>query len=404
MKDEMKQTVSLAGPKLSRPVFNAIVVILVAALLNLTVGCTGTPRYTRRTGVDSEVQNMVGDPKKSVYLHNNDEILHLSNVTVKDSVVSAMVTGTADNFNGYYLLTSRDGTSTNIKIPDQNIMDLFVTKYNTDGGGNITFNFSDVRKIIYSVSEIDVVASVLAGAAIVAGVYMLVGLVALAMKGQSCPFVYVHQQGQYKFIGEIYSGSTYPSLERHDYLALGDLESTDGQYRIKIANKVREIQHTNLAELVVIDHSKNSRVIMDKNGACQTLSSIQNPVKAVNLRGKDVSLELSTQDSLSYCGEGQTDQQTETDGVVLTFERPAGANTAKLLLRAKNNLWLDYTFKRFHQLFGSHYQKWVDKQSNAPADSIRKWMTDQNIPLAVSLKKNGRWERVDHFNLPGPMA
>lgn len=401
MNTEMKPTVSLTGPRLPRPVFNGMVLFLAAAMLNLTLGCTNAPRYTWRTDIDSEAKSVAGDPQKSVYLHSNDEILHLSYVTVKDSVFSAMVTGKAESFNGFYLLTSRDGSTANIKIPDPNVVDIFSTKYYTDSAGNIIVKFGDVRKIIYSVSEINVGASILAGAAVI---FLLTIFIAASQKGQSCPFVYTYEGGQYKFIGEIYSGATYPSLERHDNLALGDLESTDGQYRIKIANKVKEIQHTNLAELVVVDHPTGTKVVMDKNGVCQTLGSIQAPVKAVNLRGKDVSLELSKQDTLSYTGDGTPEQQSETDGVVLTFDRPAGADSAKLLIKAKNNLWIDYTFKRFHELFGSYYHKWEDRQLKVPGDSISSWMAAQGVYLQVSLKKNGAWERVDQFNLPGPMA
>ncbi|MBI5806456.1 hypothetical protein HZA73_10500 [candidate division TA06 bacterium] len=401
MNDEKKQTVSLAGSKISRPVFNALALVLVAALLNLTLGCTGNPSYVRRNEVDSEVQSMVINQGKSVYLHTNDDILHLSWVTAKDSVFSAKAIGTADNFVGYYLVTNRDGSSTHVNIPDPNMVDIYVTKYDKDSLGNISFKFSDVRKVLYSVSEIDIASSIVAGAGIGLCIFVLI---ALSAKGESCPFIYAYENGQYKFIGEIYSGATYPSLERHDYLALGGLQPTDGQYRIKIANKVKEIQHTNLAELVVVDHPRDTKVVMDKNGACQTMSKIQAPVQAVNLRGKDVRLELSNQDTISYSGEGAIESQTETDGVVLTFDRPAGAGSAKLLLRAKNNLWIDYTFKRFHELFGSYYHKWEDRQLKVSGDSISSWMAAQGVFLQVFLKKNGVWERVDQFNLPGPMA
>jgi hypothetical protein len=406
MSDEMKKTVSMAGSKLPRPVYNGIVLLLVAALLNLTLGCTNNTRFTKRAGEDIVITDHVQDPTKIILLHshNGDPILHLSVVTVKDSLIKVMPAGTVEVRGEHYYYPSSDGMVKWMKTDDPRVVKVTVNKYTKVSNAEVTFMLGDIAKIDYTVSEVDIAASILAGAAMVAGVFFLIAVIELATKGLSCPFVYVYEQGQYKFIGEIYSGATYPSLERHDYLALGDLGSTDGQYRIKIANKVKEIQNTNLAELVVIDHPQGSRAVMDKNGDCQTFSSLQNPVKAVNLKGKDVSLELSKQDTLSYSGDGTPDQQAETDGVVLTFDRPAGADSAKLLLKAKNNLWLDYTFKRFHEFFGSYYHKWEAQQSKVPGDSISNWMAAQGVFLQVSLKKNGAWERVDQFNLPGPMA
>jgi hypothetical protein len=404
MKDEMKQTVSLTGPKLSRPVFNGIALLLVAALLNLTLGCTNNMRYTTGAGNDMEIEKSIKDPYKIFLLHSDGEILSISPLTIKDSLVTCWMTGRVEYGNGYYIVTSRDGVTHQVKTPDSKAVDLYVSGYDRLNDDKISFKLGDIKKIDYTVSEIDIGATLLAGIGLVAGAYLLLILVLMIMKGESCPFIYAYENGEYKFVGEIFSGATYPSLERHDYLALGDLESTDGQYRIKIANKVKEIQHTNLAELVVVDHPRDTKVVMDKNGTCQTLGSIQNPVKAVNLRGKDVSLELSKQDTLSYSGEGAPDQQAEKDGVVLTFERPAGADNAKLIIKAKNNLWLDYTFKCFHELFGSYYHKWEVRQSKVPGDSISNWMAAQGVFLQVSLKKNGVWERVEQFNLPGPMA
>ena len=406
MKDEKKQTVSLTGPKLSRPVFNGIALLLVAALLNLTLGCTNNTHYTKWAGEDMVITDHAKDPYKIILLHSysGDPILHISDVSVKDSLITAMPTGTVEVRDEHYYFPSSDGMVKGMKTDDPRVVRVTVNKYTKASNKEVTFKLGDIKKIDYTVSEIDIAGTILAGAAMVAGVFLLIVVIELATKGLSCPFVYVYEQGQYKFIGEIFSGATYPSLERHDYLALGDLEATDGQYRIKIANKVKEIQHTNLAELVVVDHPRDTKVIMDKNGNCQTMGKIQAPVQAVNLRGKDVRLELSKQDTISYSGEGAIESQTETDGVVITFDRPAGADSAKLLLKAKNNLWIDYTFKRFHELFGSYYHRWEERQLKVTGDSISNWMAAQGVYLQVSLKKNGIWERVDQFNLPGPMA
>jgi hypothetical protein len=405
MKVRQDRTLSPAGIRIPKSFSSWIIVFLSASVLNLTLGCSNNVRYTKRPEHQGELSAQINDRSKIILLQGQENTFYVSPVMGKGDTVMCWITGKVADQENHYKFTYRDGSSQLFKKNDPHLIKLYVAEYQTQTGNDkLFFTLDQVRRLDYTVSEIDVASSILAGAAIVAGVAVVGFLIALSMKGQSCPFVYSYEKGEYAFVGEIYSGATYPSLERHDYLALGDPELKDGQYSFKIANKVKEIQHTNLAELMVVDHPAGTKAVMDKNGQCHLLGKVMGPVSAVNLKGADVGMEMSGEDTLSYCGKGTAADQTETDGVVLTFERPEGTTSAKLLIRAKNSLWLDYTFKRFHDRFGSAYQRWRDKQSRTPGDSIRRWMVEQNIPLAVSLKKGGSWQRIDQFNLPGPMA
>jgi len=240
----------------------------------------------------------------------------------------------------------------------------------------------------------------LAVSAVVAGIIYII----ILLTKTSCPFIYTFDGERYEFAGEIYSGTTYPPLERHDYLPLPALKAVDGKYRIKIANEVREIQHTNLAELWVIDHPVGAEVLVDKYGAAHTFTEPQSPSTAVTVQGKDVAALIAAADGSIYMGEVPEKINADVDGVIMTFDRPPEARRAKLLVQAKNTFWLDYVYGEACELFGETYADWYEKQKEAPAEELRQWSLDQGIPLAVYVDHGGVWRLVDYYEVSGPMA
>jgi hypothetical protein len=222
----------------------------------------------------------------------------------------------------------------------------------------------------------------------------------------SCPYIYVNNGSEYVFTGEIYSGSIYAPLERHDYLVLPDLVEVDGKYLLMISNELQEIQHTNLAELIVIDHPMQSEVLIDKYGNYQTASTIHSPLTATNLLGSDILAEIKNRDSISYCGIPPTQEKEVplTDNITLTFDLPGEMEHGKLFIRARNSLWLDYVYKKFHGLLGSYSETWTKKQNNSDTEDFTKWSLSQKIPLSIYVERNGEWVFCDYFNMAGPMA
>lgn len=195
----------------------------------------------------------------------------------------------------------------------------------------------------------------------------------------------MYDGSSYQFVGEIYSGAIYPSLERHDYIPLPDLNPGHTDYNIKMTNEVHEIQHTNLIELNVFDHPEGTNVLVDKYGKYQTTSNLQTPLEATNLKGRNILDILKEKDTLSYYGEEPGKDPALTDGIILKFKRSQNANTAKLVVKAKNTYWLE-------------------KQETVSAKKMKNWMLEQKIPLSLYIEKNGRWKFVDYYNIVGPMA
>jgi len=244
------------------------------------------------------------------------------------------------------------------------------------------------------------IALVVLTTAAIAGVIFLI----ILLTKESCPFIYVYDGDSFEFTGEIYSGAIYPHLERDDYLPLPTLTPVDDEYVLKMANMVREIQYTNLTELLIIDHPLNTKVLIDKYGEYHTFKDLQAPISAVNSTQNDVLPELVNRDSLKYFGDVNEDTDLAMDYVVMNFKRPQKTDTAELVLRAKNSFWLDHIFGQFFELFGDDYSKWVENQRDQAEKSKKNWALEQGIPLSVYLEKNGEWQFMDYFNVVGPVA
>lgn len=238
--------------------------------------------------------------------------------------------------------------------------------------------------------------------------YVAAGFVlALAVVGDKdgCPFVYALNPDGTVFEGELYSGATHPQLERHDWLPMPHLQPNGAEYRIRLANKAKEIQHTNLLELVAVDCPHGAEALYDQRGQLHTLLHPQAPTRAIDFDGNDALAQIEKADTLTWWGSPQNDRPRADQGLMLTFDRPAGTTKAKLAVRAKNTYWLDHLYGQFLDEFGQ-YAPQIRKQSLQKSGAeLARWAEQQNLPLGVSVETSpGRWDRVGSFQLAGPMA
>jgi hypothetical protein len=266
-------------------------------------------------------------------------------------------------------------------------------------GNIISVPAANIAKL--EVYKVDVGRSLLAGAGIVYGALVVVAIIILLTKEVSCPFVYSEAGADINMEGEIYSGATAIPLERDDYLKLKSLRPVDDQYRIRITNEVKEIQNTNLAELLVFDHPADAEILVDKYGVARSVSDIKKPVTAFNAYGRSLLPELSGCDNERYFSEIRNDNLL-LDTISLSFERPEQSTHGKLVISAKNTMWLDYMFARLSDMFGNRHDEWVKRRNNRSREELLQWSLDQGIPLAVYLETGSGLEFVDYYNVPGP--
>ncbi len=248
--------------------------------------------------------------------------------------------------------------------------------------------------------------STLVGLGIYSVVMTLLVVLALALLiealSSSCPFVYAFDGEGYTLEGEIYAGAVFPSLEREDWLALPSLREQNGEYLLKLATEVREIEYTNLAELQVVDHPLGTELVADSEGNFHTIGQTAPPLTAVSLAGNDVLAMMKGRDDARWLGESLFSEDLNVDSVVLSFANESHASSAKLLLRAKNSLWLDNVLVEGMDLFGASYDSWY---GSGKAGAIApQWIQEQNVPLAVYVKRDGAWQLADRVSPTGPMA
>jgi hypothetical protein len=402
-----KQKVSVSLINSSRPIKKWTSVLLVFAILNLTGGCYNYFKVSSPTIPPADSILAASGNGKTIIIHFNDEKWILKNVQVKNNAVS----GSLNEYNmpptikpvkpqrpnRYFIRASKNQ---NYLL---NEVHLYLTEFARQENDKVIIPINSINKIeLYDKDTASTVGSyflgILGGAAGAFAIFMLL----LVIFKESCPFIYTWDGNDYQFAGEIYSGSIHKPLERNDYLKL---PAYSGQllYTLKITNEVREIQHTNLLELLVFDHPQNTTVLTDKNGNIHSLSHIQAPNLVTSLSGGNVTSQLASKDDLYYQTNYTGTGIPQKDGLILEFPSQGHAKMAKLAIHAKNSIMLDYMIGQFHNQFGNAYKGYVKRQQNAPEAQMRQWSIDQGIPLSLYVERNNKWEFVDYYHIAGPM-
>jgi hypothetical protein len=360
------------------------------------------------------------EKKKYVILHTgsptNDTISNTESAWhLKDIVVDSdnkKLTGVIDPLaaNHQYYKTTRPAPKANRynskdygRPEDKPIHEIHIYTTSTPGTlySKVDIPFSAIDKVEVYDTHVGATVAVYAGATI--AVLAALVIVVAATKS-SCPFVYVDNGETYSFAGEMYGGAIYSPLERDDYLSLPDMQSVDGSYNLRISNELLERQYTNLAQLVVANHAKETEVILDKSGNIQTLIDPQIPHITIGDGGFDYSHLVALKDTVPYLFDEADAESGALSSLTMSFTRPADSRVGKLVLKAKNSFWLDFVYGKFNELFGMYYNTFAEQQKEEPADKLMQWSLDQNIPLSVYVETRDGWKFVDYFNSIGPLA
>lgn len=233
---------------------------------------------------------------------------------------------------------------------------------------------------------------------------LAVGIAVIALTKSSCPFIYIKDGEEFVFTGELYPGAITPNLQRDDYIPLPGFKPVGEDYIIRITNELHEVQHTDLAHLIVVNHPEDVKVVLDDEGRPHSLSDIQEPKKAFSEDLTESLTHVQRQNNKVYMFDSESQSTDGSRSMTMEFTRPAGAGQAKLFLTAKNSFWLDYAFGKFNEKFGSYYSTFQKQQLTAPGEESRQWAIDQHIPLSIYLKTKEGWQLVKRINSVGPLA
>ncbi|HRI20554.1 MAG TPA: hypothetical protein PLA68_06350 [Panacibacter sp.] len=381
----------------------------------LFIMLTGCSNYYKATNTDKNMVAQSVSTQQYQYryfiLRNGGSAYNMSNLLVSDDKTT--IHCHLEPLTQEHLLHLVNGRGGN-KRYKKNVMESGVlnevhiyipTDSAAKSGSDYTLALDKVEKI--EVLEKDkgktTASYVLGGVGIAIGIFTVVGLIALATKS-SCPFVSAYNGTEMQLQGEIYGGAIYPQLCRNDYIGLKMQPTPGNTLRLQISNELKENQYTDLAELFVITHDKNVKVVADEQGNLHSIVQPVLPVSAVE-NSKNVMQFIQTpNDDLSYKFDDTTAAKENDNALTLSFNKPANTTNAKLVLRLKNAYWLDMVYGKFTQGFGSQYAAFMENQRKAPVEKLYKWRQEQQLPLNISVETNNGWQTQQSLTTFGPLA
>ncbi len=381
-------------------------IFMAALTLSLNFSC----RYYKVSPVSTTPETMgqtIDDFNKNnkyVIINSGSNAFHLESVIV--NIDNETITGKVAALDSRHMYKKARKSRTNrYKPSQQSPMDEVHFDLKTESnfiiGNTVTIPFSDIHSI--SLNEKDGAAqfgSIMLGTI---GVLAGITLIALALKS-SCPFVYIKNGDTYTFVGDLYPGVITKNIQRDDYLHLSEFEPANNEYILKITNELKEVQHTDLLELITIDHESHSKVLLDKNGNIHTFSNLESPSN-VTLDDRTNSISPALKKDLNFYNFGTNrDNAKLTSHVILEFDKIEETKNAKLFLTLKNSIWLDFVYGKFNEQFGTYFNSFQQEIQNDPAEKSMNWTNNQHIPLSVYKETNSGWELVDRINPLGSLS
>lgn len=385
-----------------------ISMITLFAFLNFAVGCSYYKSKPLPTNSDNFARqyNSINKKERYVIIHSGNDIKHLNNLTINEDKKEIIATLLAVNpsHSLYPLEENKKSRSYNKSKSSGKTLEIhFYTNeiINNNITSEVVIPFSNITRI--EVYEPDTGKAILSVLGFTVATLAVIAIIIVATKS-SCPFVYIKDGDSFAFTGELYPGAILPNLERNDYIPLPNFKAQNNEYELKITNELLEIQRTDLAQLVVLNHSEDIDVLLDQNGKPHTISKKESP-KQVTIDDYSTGLETSLKkDDISFLFNTEKSGDNETNNITFNFDNNTNSKQGKLVISAKNSLWLDLVYGRFNEQFGNYFNQFQKDQHKAPAEKNIQWRNEQGIPLSVYVKSNNEWVQVEKINPVGPMA
>ncbi|UCH50767.1 MAG: right-handed parallel beta-helix repeat-containing protein [Chloroflexota bacterium] len=153
--------------------------------------------------------------------------------------------------------------------------------------------------------------------------------------GWSCPYVYSWNGEDYELDAHMLGNAPRANAEKSDYDSLEHLVPSDGKHLLKLTEEMDETSYVDELKLIAVDHVIGSKVVMDMQGNIHTLCSPYIPVEAVDEEGIECLDQVNAQDGNYWTSnldnKDLSQDEDLRDGVILTFDKPAGATSAKVV-------------------------------------------------------------------------
>ncbi len=383
-------------------------VLLITACMNFY---KATPARSGSAAATGSSMDSLQKKNRYFILRNGDDAYYMKTVELSaDQKTAKCLLDVLPPEHKLHLVNGRNGKKSYKKneIADLAVLNevhFYIPKDNSAVSGEYTLQLDKVTKI--EVIEHDKKRTtnsyVLGAIGYTLGVATLAAIV-IAVTKSSCPFVSAYHDHDFSLQGEIYGGAIYPQLARHDYMPLKMSVRQDGSLQLIISNELKERQYTDIADLWVMAHDKQVKVLADETGNLYSIADPQTPVAARFNDKEDMvaALQKANDDHLLYFSDTST--ADAINHVSVTFPKPVSAQQGRLVLSLKNSYFLDYLYGELAKGFGSYYAAYVEQQKKKTAAELLKWVKEQKIPLEVSVKTNAGWLKIKDISTIGPLA
>jgi len=158
--------------------------------------------------------------------------------------------------------------------------------------------------------------------------------------------VYSWDGQEYQLDSQILTNSPLQELEGTDYDNLEYLTPNDGEYLLKLTEEMEEIAYFDELKLIVVDHPSGTQIIPDSEGNIHTIQSPYAPIAAEEFDGPDCWDKVKERDGVFWTSNMEnkdfSQNQDLRDGIILRFNKPAGATTAKVAVRFQHTDLLEF--------------------------------------------------------------
>lgn len=224
----------------------------------------------------------------------------------------------------------------------------------------------------------------------------------------SCPFVYTHDGTKYYIESETFSGAVFKGLERPTFDNLYHLKPVAGEYKLQLRNAGDETEYVNELKLIAVDHPVGTRIIPDMRGAMHTIQHPELPMMCNEFNGKDALHYVTDKDSLYWesdlSNKDVTRESDLRDGLILEFNKPANAKTAKIVVNGINSHLGFFALEHLFKLKGENKLQWFQELEHNPIEKGKfvNWLKREGM-LHIKLWQDGQWvEQTSMFDV-GPL-
>ncbi len=224
----------------------------------------------------------------------------------------------------------------------------------------------------------------------------------------SCPFIYSWDGQQWRLDSGTFGGAIMPALQRTALDNLIHAAPSAGTLRLKLANELHETDYVDAASILAVDHPPGTRVLPDAGGR-PLLHAVRAPDAPLSARddvGRDRLAWVRASDGVSWESalrlRDAASPTAATDGLELTFRKPADAARATLVLDVRNTPWASYLMGRLVRAWGRDVAQWYDRATSPlVARRLGPALANEGF-LAVQVRVEGRWETRGRVWETGP--